>query len=126
MFRSGIYETKQLAEGIMNAQTYMDFFAISKVKPDGSDAPTVVAAKVANELLNVDGIRASFVVTEKDGTAFVSARSVDDINVQVIMEKLGGGGHANVAGAQLVNTTDELAIIQIKELLETMYKEGDL
>ncbi len=126
MFRSGIYETKQLAEGIMNAQTYMDFFAISKVKPDGSDAPTVVAAKVANELLNVDGIRASFVVTEKDGTAFVSARSVDDINVQVIMEKLGGGGHANVAGAQLANTTDELAIIQIKELLETMYKEGDL
>ncbi len=126
MFRSGIYETKQLAEGIINAQTYMDFFAISRVKPDGSDAPTVIAAKVANELLNIDGIRASFVVTEKDGTAFVSARSVDDINVQVIMEKLGGGGHANVAGAQLANTTDELAIIQIKELLETMYKEGDL
>ncbi|MBE5953141.1 MAG: hypothetical protein E7257_03155 [Lachnospiraceae bacterium] len=126
MFRSGIYETKQLAEGIMNAETYMGFFAISKVKPDGSDAPTVIAAKVANELLNIDGIRASFVVTEKDGTAFISARSVDDINVQVIMEKLGGGGHANVAGAQLANTTDEVAIIQIKELLETMYKEGDL
>ncbi len=126
MFRSGIYETKQLAEGIMNAETYMGSFALSTVKPDGSDAPTVIAAKVANELLNIDGIRASFVVTEKDGTAFVSARSVDDINVQVIMEKLGGGGHANVAGAQLAGTTDILAIIQIKELLETMYKEGDL
>lgn len=126
MFRSGIYETKQLAEGIMNAEIYMDAFALSRVKPDGSDAPTVVAAKVANDLLNVDGIRASFVVTEKEGTAYVSARSVDDINVQVIMEKLGGGGHANVAGVQLANTTDELAIIQIKELLENMYKEGDL
>lgn len=126
MFRSGIYETKQLAEGIMNSEIYMNSFALSRVKPDGSDAPTVVAAKVANDLLNVDGIRASFVVTEKDGTAFVSARSVDDINVQVIMEQLGGGGHANVAGAQLANTTDELAIIQIKELLENMYKEGDI
>ncbi len=126
MFRSGIYETKQLAEGIMNSEIYMDAFAVSKVKPDGSDAPTVVAAKVANDLLNVDGIRASFVVTEKDGTAYVSARSVDDINVQVIMERLGGGGHANVAGAQLAGTTDDLAIIQIKELLESMYKEGDL
>lgn len=126
MFRSDMYETKQLAEGIMNAEIYMDSFALSRVKPDGSDAPTVIAAKVANDLLNVDGIRASFVVTEKDGTAYVSARSVDDINVQVIMEKLGGGGHANVAGAQLVGTADEIAIIQIKELLETMYKEGDL
>ncbi len=126
MFRSGIYETKQLAEGIMNAEIYMDAFALSRVKPDGSDAPTVVAAKVANDLLNVDGIRASFVVTEKGGTAYVSARSVDDINVQVIMEKLGGGGHANVAGAQLEGTTDEQALIQIKELLESMYKEGDL
>lgn len=126
MFRSGIYETKQLAEGIMNAEIYMDSFALSRVKPDGSDAPTVIAAKVANDLLNVEGIRASFVVTEKDGTAYVSARSVDDINVQVVMEQLGGGGHANVAGAQLVGTTDELALIQIKELLENMYKEGDL
>ncbi len=126
MFRSGIYETKQLAEGIMNAEIYMDSFALSRVKPDGSDAPTVVAAKVANDLLNVDGIRASFVVTEKDKTAYVSARSVDDINVQVVMEKLGGGGHANVAGAQLQGVSDEDALAQIRELLESMYKEGDI
>ena len=126
MFRSGIYETKQLAEGIMNAEIYMDSFALSRVKPDGSDAPTVVAAKVANDLLNVDGIRASFVVTEKDKTAYVSARSVDDINVQVVMERLGGGGHANVAGAQLQGVSDEDALAQIRELLESMYKEGDI
>lgn len=126
MFRSGIYETKQLAEGIMNAEIYMNTFALSRVRPDGSDAPTVVAAKVANELLNVEGIRASFVVTEKDDTVYVSARSVDDVNVQVVMEKLGGGGHANVAGAQLKNSSDQLALIQIKDLLETMYKEGDI
>lgn len=126
MFRSDISETKQLAEGIMNAEIFKDAFALSTVRPDGSDAPTVVAAKVANELLDVEGIRASFVATDKDGTTYVSARSVDDINVQVIMEKLGGGGHANVAGAQLKGSTDQLALIQIKELLTEMYEQGDI
>ncbi len=126
MFRSDMYSFKQLAEGVMNSEIYMDAFAISQVKPDDSDAPTVVAAKVANELLDVEGVRASFVVTEKDGTVYVSARSVDDVNVQVVMEKMGGGGHANIAGAQLKGLTADVAIIQIKELLETLYKEGDI
>ncbi len=126
MFRSDMYSFKQLAEGVMNSEIYMDSFAISKVKPDDSDAPTVVAAKVANELLDVEGVRASFVVTEKDDTVYVSARSVDDLNVQVVMEKMGGGGHANIAGAQLKGISADIAIIQIKELLETMYKEGDI
>lgn len=126
MFRSDMYAYKQLAEGVINSEVFMSSFAISQVSPDNSDAPTVVAAKVANDLLNVEGIRASFVVTEKDGTVYVSARSVDDVNVQVIMEKLGGGGHANIAGAQLNGSTNELAIIQIKELLDTMYREGDI
>lgn len=126
MFRSDMYSFKQLAEGVMNSEVYMGAFALSQVNPDDSDAPTVVAAKVANELLDVDGVRASFVVTCKDGTAYISARSVDDINVQVIMEKLGGGGHANVAGAQLAGIDSDTAIIQIKNLLEEMYHAGDI
>lgn len=126
MFRSDVYEVKQLAEGVLNSEIFMDSFALSKVTPDASDAPTVVAAKVANELLDIDGVRASFVVTTKDDTTYVSARSVDDINVQVIMEKLGGGGHANVAGAQLVGIDSDIAIIQIKELLEELYRAGDI
>lgn len=126
LFRSDIYSFKQLAVGVTNAETFMGDFAISHVEPEESDAPTVIAAKVANELLDIDGIRASFVVTVKDNVAFISARSVDDVNVQVIMEKMGGGGHANIAGAQLKDTTAEEAIRQIKTLLDTMYKEGDL
>ncbi len=127
MFRSDMNSHKQLAEGVINSETYLDAFAISQVKADKSgEAPTVIAAKVANDLLNVEGIRASFVVTEKDGTVYISARSVDDVNVQVIMEKLGGGGHANIAGAQLAHSSNELAIINIKELLEEMYREGDI
>ena len=126
MFRSDMYSFKQLAEGVLNSETYMNVYAISKVKPENSDAPTVVAAKVANELLDVDGIRASFVVTEKDGISYISARSVDDVNVQVIMEKLGGGGHANIAGAQLKGVSDSEAIERIKQLLQELSTAGDI
>lgn len=126
MFRSDMYTHRQLAEGVLNAETFMNNFAISKVKPDDCDAPTVIAAKVANDLLNVEGVRASFVVTEYNGTSYISARSVDDINVQVIMEKLGGGGHANIAGAQLKDVADNEAIEMIKEILQGMYDDGDL
>ncbi len=126
MFRSDMYAFKQLAEGVVNSQIYLDAFALSKVRPENSDAPTVIAAKVANELLDVEGVRASFVVTESGGTAYISARSVDDVNVQVIMEKLGGGGHANIAGAQLAGVSDDEAILKIKELLEELNKAGDI
>ena len=126
MFRSDMYSFKQLAEGVINSETFMDYFAISQVKPDDSDAPTVVAAKVANELLDVEGIRASFVVTFKDNTSYISARSVDDINVQVIMEKMGGGGHANIAGAQLQGVDANTAVDRIKLLLDEMYQAGDI
>lgn len=128
LFRDDFQAHRKLAEGVLNSEVYLGAFAISEIVPtEGSDeAPTVVAAKVANDLLDVDGIRASFVVTEKDDLVYISARSVDDVNVQVIMERLGGGGHANIAGAQLKNSSNQLAIVQIKELLEKMYQEGDL
>lgn len=127
MFRSNIEELKERAQGINNAETFMDIFALSYVTPDdATDAPTVVAAKVANELLNVEGIKASFVVTEVDGILYVSARSVDDINVQVIMEKFDGGGHANMAGVQLKGKPKETFFNELKETLSTMYAEGEI
>ncbi len=126
LFRSDIYSFKQLAEGVINSEVFMSEYAISQVQPESSDAPTVIAAKVANELLEIDGIKASFVVTNKDNTAYISARSVDDVNVQVIMEKLGGGGHANIAGAQLKDITNEQAVLKIKDLLGSLYANGDL
>ena len=127
MFRSNLSELKERAQGINNAETYMDIFALSYVTPDdASDAPTVVAAKVANELLNVEGIKASFVVTEVDGVLYVSARSVDDVNVQVIMEKFNGGGHANVAGVQLEGKTKEMFFMELKDTLSRMYAEGEI
>ena len=117
---------KQQAEGVLAAEMFMDSFAISQVDAEASDSPTVLAAKVANELLDVDGVRASFVLTKVGDTVFVSARSVDDVNVQVITERMGGGGHANVAGVQFTNATVEEIIEKIKSLLTDMYQQGDL
>ena len=84
-----------------------------------------MAAKVANELLDVENVRASFVLTKIDDLVYVSARSIDDINVQVIMEKFGGGGHGTVAGVQLPDTTVEEVKEQLKSVLRTMWDEGD-
>jgi c-di-AMP phosphodiesterase-like protein len=88
------------------------------------ESPTVVGAQAANELLNIVGVKASFVLTPYKGEIYVSARSIDEVNVQVIMERMGGGGHMNIAGAQLSGVTPEEAVEKIKEVLKTMTEEG--
>ena len=108
-----------------NAEIYLDNFAISEVPTKGVDSPTVLAAKVANDLLDVDGVRASFVLSEIDGVIYISARSIDDVNVQVIMEQFGGGGHGTVAGAQLTEVTIAEAKQMIKDVLLRMREDGE-
>jgi len=124
-FRSDMESYKQLSEGVARAEIYLDNFAISEVPTKGVDSPTVLAAKVANDLLDVDGVRASFVLSDVDGVVYVSARSIDDVNVQVIMEQFGGGGHGTVAGAQLTEVTIEEAKQQIRDVLFQMREDGD-
>jgi c-di-AMP phosphodiesterase-like protein len=92
----------------------------------GVDSPTVLAAQVANELLNVKDVRASFVFTDYNGKIYISARSIDDVNVQVIMEKLGGGGHMTVAGAQLTEVSVEEAKNEVKAIIEEMVKNKEI
>lgn len=128
MFRSGIEELKERAQGISNAEVFMNVFALSFIiaDPNLAEAPTVPVAKVANELLNVEGIKASFVVTEANGTLYVSARSIGDVNVQIVMERFGGGGHANIAGVQLKNVDKDDFFAELKRVLSEMYAEGDI
>jgi len=104
----------------------LDQFAIAICAADEADSPTVLAAKVANELLDVKNIKASFVLTEFNNKIYISARSIDEVNVQVVMEKLGGGGHLSVAGCQLEDITIEEAVIKLKNTLDTMVKEGEI
>lgn len=129
MFRSSMTELKERAQGISNAEIYMGHFALSYVDADenSKEAPTVPVAKAANELLNVENIDASFVVTEaEDGMLYVSARSIGDINVQIIMERFNGGGHSNIAGAQLEGKSKEEFFTELKNVLKEMTTAGEI
>ncbi len=89
-------------------------------------SPTIGGAKAANQLLDISGIKASFVITCYNDINYISARSIDEVNVQLVMEKLGGGGHMTIAGAQLHNCTIDQAVQAIKDTLDTMIEEGDI
>ena len=87
---------------------------------DTSPNAQLIAAQAADELLNIRGINTSFVLGKKDEEMiYISGRSMGETNVQVILEKLGGGGHMTVAGAQLIGDTMEEA----KERLEIAIHE---
>ncbi len=99
MFSNSIeaYKTKY---GIVSNAEILGGFAIASTETETDDI-RIAAAQAADELLSIRGVRASFVIFSVDNTVNISARSLGDVNVQVIMEKLGGGGHLTMAGAQL-------------------------
>ncbi len=125
-FRADMTEYVTKAAAITSTEIFMDGYAFAKCSSEGIEAPTVLGAQVANELLEITGIKASFVFTEYRDKIFISARSIDELNVQVVMEKIGGGGHMNVAGAQLENCTIEQAMDKVKNVLAEMSVGGDL
>lgn len=114
------------AKAVSDAEIMYDSFAIATLVGIGIDSPTVVGAQVANELLDIDGIKASFVLTGVEERVYVSARSIDEVNVQKIMEQFGGGGHLTVAGAQMVDVSLYDAKQIIKGTLQFMKEEGDI
>lgn len=124
MMRNDISSYKARAEAVRNAQLYRSYYAISSLPAEHLESPTIAGAQAANELLNIIGVKASFVLTNYNGLIYISARSIDEVNVQIIMERLGGGGHMNIAGAQLKDVTIEKAISKLKETLDTMIEEG--
>ena len=126
MLREDMSAYKVRAEAVRHAEVYKGIFAISICPAEGLESPTVVGAQAANELLNIVGVKASFVITEYNGKIYVSARSIDEINVQVIMEKMGGGGHLNVAGCQFKDCTVMQAKNMIQDTLSRMISEGDI
>ena len=126
MLRNDMAAYKARAEAVRHAEVYRGAFAISVCPADNIESPTIVGAQAANELLNIVGIKASFVLTEYQGKIYISSRSIDEINVQLIMERVGGGGHLNVAGAQLTNCTIQEAKRMIQDTIDEMIKEGDI
>ncbi|MCR5032526.1 MAG: DHH family phosphoesterase [Lachnospiraceae bacterium] len=124
MFREDASEYKAKADAVSQAEIYRNSYAISFCSTEDVKSPTVIGAQAANELLNIKGVKASFVMTDYQDTIYVSARSIDEVNVQIIMERLGGGGHLNVAGCQMEGKSIAEAIVIIKDTLDKMIEEG--
>jgi c-di-AMP phosphodiesterase-like protein len=125
-FRSEMTDFKIKADAISSTEIFLKHYAIAVCASSEVDSPMILGAQVANELLNINDIKATFVLTEFNSKIYISARSIDEVNVQIIMEKLGGGGHLSVAGSQLENTTIQDAIIKVKSTLTKMHEEGEL
>ena len=99
----------------------------ASVRAEGIENPTIIAAQTANELLGIKGIqgfRRSRLSIR--GGIYLSARSIDEVNVQVMMEKLGGGGHRAIAGAQLRGVTMEEAKQRLKAVITEMIEKGEV
>lgn len=86
---------------------------------------TVIIAKSADELLNISGILASFVLADIDGSIYISARSIGEINVQIVLEALGGGGHMNMAGAKISNEPIEKVVEDLKDAMKKYLRVGE-
>ncbi len=108
-----------------SAKLYEHGIAISYCLEDIPNAQ-LIAAQAADELLDIRGISTSFVISvNKDQLIFISGRSLGDVNVQIILEKIGGGGHMTVAGAQLSGCTLEDATDQLLKAIKDYFEEGD-
>ena len=126
LLRDDMASYRAKAAVISSAEVYRDVFAIARGEHLGIESHTIIGAQASNELLNIEEIKASFVLTEYNGKIYISARSIDEINVQIIMERLGGGGHINTAGAQFPYSDMERAIETLKKTIDIMIEEGDI
>lgn len=126
MFREDAQEYKARADAVSQAEIYKQYFAISICNAEDLPSPTVIGAQAANELLNIKGIKASFVLTDYQGKIYVSARSIDEVNVQIVMERMGGGGHLNVAACQMEGVGIVEAIGALKRTIDVMLEKGEI
>lgn len=97
--------------------------AVAICPPEIED--NVLAAQAADELLNITGIQASFVIVRIDDEILISGRSLGDVNVQVIMEALGGGGHMTMAGTKLSGLTIEEVLEKLQDTIDKNIKESE-
>ena len=124
MFRNDMASYKARAEAVRHTELFKECYAISVCPSTNIESPTIVGAQAANELLNIIGVKASFVITEYKGRIYFSARAIDEVNVQIIMERIGGGGHMNIAGAQMDDVSAEEAKQKLKDIIVQMIEEG--
>ena len=123
-FQSDLESYNKISEIVRKAEIIHDTIAISLYEVQEKDT-SLICAKAADELLTIGNITASFVLGIMEDKICISGRSIGDINVQVILEKLGGGGHITLAGAQLENKTIEEAKQELMEKIEEYFTEKE-
>ena len=121
MFTDNLSSYLQIADTIKSAEVN-NKIAIA-IAPENVD--TVIIAKAADELLNISGISVSFVLGKRGNDIYISGRSLGDINVQVVLEAMGGGGHMNIAGAKVSDSTVDEVVIKLKQLIEKYLRIGE-
>ncbi|MBP3464070.1 MAG: DHH family phosphoesterase [Clostridia bacterium] len=121
-FQADLESYNVIADIVKNADMISDSIAISVYEEAGKDANTI-CAKAADELLTISNITASFVLGNTGDNICISGRSIGDINVQLILEKLGGGGHITLAGAQLENVSLEEAKTELINRINEYFSE---
>ncbi len=126
MFRDDMESYQAKAKIISSVEVYCERFAIAQGENLHIENPTIIGAQAANELLDINAIKASFVLTTYNGRIYISARSIDEVNVQIIMERLGGGGHMNASGAQFNHTDMDKALADLKKVIDEMVEGGDI
>ncbi|MDF2723874.1 MAG: putative YybT-type signal transduction phosphoesterase [Paenibacillus sp.] len=125
MLKEDLEQYTRKAEVIKHAEIIFEHIAIAAAPP-GKKVPQLLIAQVADTLMNMTDIMASFVIGERpDGLIGISARSLGQINVQVVMERLGGGGHLTNAATQMEGTVAE-AVVKLKQVLQQMNDEEGL
>lgn len=122
LFKNSFDEYLAMSEVVRNATIFNDNMALSILKQE-VDNPTMLIAQAADELLKIDNIEVSYVLSKVGDKVYISARSLGKINVQKLMEKLGGGGHQAGAAAQLSNVTINEAVDLLKEKIDEYLKE---
>ena len=123
-FQSDLESYNKISEIVRKAEVIHDTIAIATYETQEKDT-SLICAKSADELLTIGNITASFVLGTMEDKICISGRSIGDINVQVILEKLGGGGHITLAGAQLENKTIEEAKKELIEKIEEYFSEKE-
>ena len=126
MLREDMATYKARAQVVRDAEVYHNHYAVAICETTDVESPTIVGAQAANELLNIVGIKASFVITDYRGKVYISARSIDEVDVQKLMEQLGGGGHLNIAGAQIAGADIDEVKQKLIGLIDEHVDKGDL
>ena len=127
LLRNDFQEYKSVTDAVTHAEMFREGFMISEYHCENSaTSPTVGASKTANQLMNIKGVKAAFVLANYNGAVCISARSLDEVNVQLVMERMGGGGHLSIAGAQIKDANIEDVKERLKAVVEEMINNKEI